>query len=78
MNLKEYLLKNKITQRDFAKMLGSAGIHIHYVVNGKRPPGMDLAYRIRDLTGGEVDLPDLFAGIKRKCCPTCGQIVSKK
>ena len=77
MKLKEYLEKNKIKQKDFARMLGMAYTHIHYIVNEKRYPPIELAKRISDFTNNEVEIEELFCGPRKKCCPTCGQFVRK-
>jgi len=50
-----------ITQQELANRLG---VHVQYVSAiecGRRRPGMTVALRIRDMTGGDVSLDDLVA-----------------
>lgn len=64
MNLREYLDENRITYREFAEKLG---IHLQSLKNiayGVRKPGLGLALRIEELTGGKVtprSLSEAFA-----------------
>ena len=65
MNLKEYLDKNKVTQREFAEKLD---VHIHSLKNivyGKRKPSLELALRIEEFSNGDVLPNDLLNHFNR-------------
>jgi len=59
--LRQWREMQAITQQELANRLG---VHVQYVSAiecGRRRPGMTVALRIRDMTGGDVSLDDLVA-----------------
>nr|VFK43191.1 MAG: DNA-binding transcriptional regulator, XRE-family HTH domain [Candidatus Kentron sp. SD]VFK48807.1 MAG: DNA-binding transcriptional regulator, XRE-family HTH domain [Candidatus Kentron sp. SD]VFK80623.1 MAG: DNA-binding transcriptional regulator, XRE-family HTH domain [Candidatus Kentron sp. SD] len=59
MELKEYLLMKKLSQENFAKLVGVSGPQINRLVKGRRTPSLRLTKRIIKVTGGMVT-PDDF------------------
>lgn len=53
MDLRTFLFVNKISQKQFADLIGYNKITINYIVNGKRP-GKGLARAIEAFTNGKV------------------------
>lgn len=62
MNLKIYLVKNRITITDFSKNIGCSRGHLNGIVNGKIKIGNALAQLIEIKTNGEVKAEDLLKG----------------
>ena len=60
MNLKKYLEKNKITQKEFANLLKRHHIHINKIVCGRSRPSVKLALEIQTLTQGKVKACELL------------------
>ncbi|MEM8727538.1 MAG: helix-turn-helix transcriptional regulator [Chlamydiota bacterium] len=60
MNLKEYLEKQHITKRGFAKDLGITESHFHKILNRTSLPSGKTAQKIVELTDGNVSFEDLF------------------
>ena len=60
MKLKEYLIKNKINQQDFAKRLGIHYMHVNRIVNGRSFPSRKLALKIESLTDKNVSVMELL------------------
>lgn len=58
MDLKSYLKKQKISQKDFAEQVGCKQPVISQICNGKRP-GMRLAIAISKGTNNAVKIQDL-------------------
>jgi DNA-binding transcriptional regulator YdaS (Cro superfamily) len=54
MDLKLYLVKNRIKVHEFAQRLGCSRTHLSEVINGKKKAGLTLAKMIELLTNGEV------------------------
>lgn len=52
--LKELRLKNKLTQRELAEIIGVTPDYISQIERG-RTPGMDTAIKIADLFGMTID-----------------------
>lgn len=59
--LSEYLEGNAITQKAFAQTIGISKSFLNDIVKRRRTPGLDVALRIRDATGGNVSLDTLLA-----------------
>lgn len=59
MKLKDYLIKKRISQSEFAEKLGITQQSISRYLQGL-PPKRTIAYKIVNLTGGEVRLMDLW------------------
>lgn len=62
MDLKIYLVRNKITITDFSKKIGCSRGHLNGIVNGKIKIGNSLAQLIEIKTNGEVKAVDLLKG----------------
>lgn len=62
MELKIYLVKNRITITEFSKTLKCSRGHLTSIVNGKLKPGKALAELIEIKTNGEVKADDLLKG----------------
>lgn len=62
MELKLYLVRNRISVTDFCKVLGCSRMHLNDIVNGKRKCGKSLAQLIEIKTHGEVKVDDLMKG----------------
>lgn len=60
MKLKDFLKKNRWTQRKLAQELGVSEAYITYILNGKNNPSPILAKRIEELTDGAVTVYDLI------------------
>ena len=60
MKLSEYLKKHKLTQEEFAKMVGVARPYITTIISGNRSPSPALINKIQDVTKKEVSFDDLF------------------
>lgn len=54
--LKNYLKKNKITQKSFAEMIGLHEISFRRYLGKQRNPSLSMRKLIRNITEGEVDL----------------------
>lgn len=52
--LSQYLIKNKITQVEFAAAVGTTQAHISRLAKGSMQPGLNLAVKIQNETGGFV------------------------
>jgi transcriptional regulator with XRE-family HTH domain len=52
--LADYLVANKISQKDFAAALGVDKSIVSKLCSGKIRPGLDIGFRIKRLTGGKV------------------------
>lgn len=62
MKLKEYVNKHQINRTSFAASLGISYTYLLFLMNGMRTPKIDLAYKIREQTNGEVTLEDWRTG----------------
>lgn len=62
MELKLYLVKNRITIKEFCERIGYSRNQISGIANGKLKPSMRLAKVIEEATGGEVTIEDLMKG----------------
>ena len=60
MFLKEYLEKNHIIKKGFAKKVDVSEATIHNIISGRKKPSYKTAQRIVKLTNGEVTFEDLF------------------
>ncbi len=60
MTLLEYLKKNKIAGKDFAKLVGVGQDHIYLITKGYRRPGASLERLIYIMTEGEVTSDDYW------------------
>lgn len=59
--LEIYLKHTCISQRSFAKTVGTTPNNLNALVKGKSKPSIKLAYRIEEKTGGLVTLYDWIA-----------------
>ncbi len=53
-NLKDYLKKKNIKQRDFAAMVDVSPSFLNEIIKGVKTPGLSLAFRIQRQTSGKV------------------------
>jgi transcriptional regulator with XRE-family HTH domain len=60
MELRLYIFKNRITQKEFAKKIDCSVVHLGKVVNGLITPSANLAIKIVHATNYEVTFEDLF------------------
>lgn len=60
MDLEDYLYLKKMTQKDFAQMMGYSRNHISGIVSGRIKPNLKLARAIEKFTEGEVKVKDLI------------------
>lgn len=60
MNLKEYLFRNDIMQKDFSTALGISYKTLWSIINGVRMPSLDIAVKIEEITHGVVKCKDLI------------------
>jgi len=56
--LEKYLKHRCISQRGFAKKIGTTPNNLNLLVHGKSTPGLRLAYEIEQNTGGLVTMYD--------------------
>jgi transcriptional regulator with XRE-family HTH domain len=61
MRLKDYLKKNKITQANFASLIGISQGYLSLIVRGLNNPSFKLALKIEKITLGQVTTEDLNA-----------------
>jgi transcriptional regulator with XRE-family HTH domain len=59
MTLKEWRETIGLTQREAAERIGVHPMYVSQIERGRRRPGMKVATRIRDVTGGQVTLDTL-------------------
>jgi transcriptional regulator with XRE-family HTH domain len=62
MELKIYLVKNRMTIKEFCEKIGYSRNQISGIINGKLRPSKRLAKVIQDATNGEVKAEDLLKG----------------
>lgn len=52
--LGDYLIKNGISQTEFARLAGMPAAHISMLASGERRAGLDTAFKIEQATNGAV------------------------
>lgn len=62
MRLKLYLVKNRLTIKEFCEMIGYSRNQISGIANGTLKPSLRLAMVIEKATNGEVKVEDLMKG----------------
>lgn len=60
MKLKLYLVKNRLTIKEFCEIINYSRNQISGVINGKLKPGRKLAKIIEQATNGEVTMEELL------------------
>lgn len=65
MDLKIYLIKNRITIKEFSELIGYSRNQISGVANGTNNPSIRLAKVIQEATNGEVKVEDLIQDEKK-------------
>lgn len=60
MKLNEYLKTNKISNREFAKMIGVHEFSIPRYRKGRSIPSLSTLVKIREATNGQVDAEDFL------------------
>lgn len=66
MQLKLYLVKNRIRIQDFAEKLGCSRTHLSEVINGNKKAGLTLAKFIQVLTNEEITAEEILSEYKVK------------
>tara|TARA_Y100000310_G_C20638556_1_gene792570 strand:+ start:1033 stop:1560 length:528 start_codon:yes stop_codon:yes gene_type:complete len=59
--LAQWLYSNRVKSGDFAAYVGISHAYMSEIAKGKKTPGLSLALRIQQATGGEVSMTDWFA-----------------
>ena len=62
MELKIYLVRNKLTVVDFSKKIKCSRAYLSEIVNGTKKPSRRLAEDIEQATNGETKIKDLLGG----------------
>ena len=60
MSLRDYLLKQKMSGKKFARLLCKSQSHMCDIINGKKNPSFKLAIKIETATGGVVHRTNWF------------------
>jgi len=60
MKLNEYLRKNNISKKEFAKRVGVARMYLHHVIAKRNTPSPNLAKKIEKATNYEVSRLELL------------------
>lgn len=63
--LKRWLFDNQVKASDFAARIGVSPAAISQWVNRQRSPSLETAIKIRDNTGGAVQVDDLLVSASR-------------
>ena len=71
MQLKLYLVKNRITIKEFCEKIGYSRNQISGIANGKLTPSKRLAKTIEQATNGEVKAEDLMKDTKDEESNSC-------
>lgn len=66
MELKLYLVRNRIKVHEFAQKLGCSRTHLSEVMNGKKRAGLTLAKFIEQTTNGEVKAEDVLKAYEER------------
>lgn len=64
--LEKYLKHRTISQRGFAKKIGTTPNNLSSLIRGKSNPSLRLAYKIEKMTGGLVTLYDWLSKEDKK------------
>lgn len=62
MELKIYLVQNRLTIKEFCEKIGYSRNQISGIANGKLKPSLRLAKVIEEATDGQVTVKDLMKG----------------
>lgn len=65
MTLDQYLKDEKISQRDFARVVELSPSYLNEIVSGSKVPPLVTAYRIQRATGGKVLMSALLPEVLR-------------
>ena len=60
MKLVNYLLKNRLKQKEFVKSVGISESYLSLLLRGKRTPSVPVALQIERATSGEVTALELL------------------
>ncbi|WYK04454.1 helix-turn-helix transcriptional regulator [Cereibacter sphaeroides f. sp. denitrificans] len=60
--LSQFLTDHSITQRDFAARIGTSASYLSEIVSGRKTPGLELAFTIERVTGGNVPASSWLPG----------------
>lgn len=64
MKLAEYLLVNRLSQAEFAKIIEASQVAVSRYVSGQRIPRKKLLLKIREATGGLVTGNDFLESVE--------------
>lgn len=70
IKLREYMHENDMTIQDLADKIGKSRHHTQLLVNGKTNPGIQIAHKIEQMTGGKVKVHEIRK-CKKDCQPGC-------
>tara|TARA_R110000737_G_scaffold16900_1_gene34247 strand:- start:165 stop:359 length:195 start_codon:yes stop_codon:yes gene_type:complete len=60
MTLQKWLVKKKMSQAEFARLIGASGATVSRYINGSRVGMPQMMRRIVEVTKGQVSLDDLL------------------
>ena len=60
MELKEYIEKNNLTERELALLIGISQQHVNRLIRKIANPSLPLAKKIKEATGGEVTIEEML------------------
>lgn len=63
--LKQYLIDKKLTQREFAELIGVNSMTLWHYLHGSRIPRIKIMKKITELTNGYVTANDFFGEIQK-------------
>ncbi len=66
MKLKEYLKLNRITNKDFSKVIGISPVSLSRYISGERVPEKEIVLKIFEITHGSVSPDDFYLQKKDK------------
>lgn len=60
MDLRHYLFENRITNKNFAELLGVTIVYVGEIKNGKKKPSIPVAMKMIELSKGEITPKDIY------------------
>lgn len=60
MQLREWIFKERMSNKAFAKLMDVSYVTVYGIVNGRQEPNIKNAKKIINLTNGEVSWEDLY------------------
>ena len=68
MKLKEYLKLNKISNKEFSKLIGITPVSLSRYISGERIPEKEIVLKIFEFTHGSVSPDDFYFQKKKLLC----------